>query len=140
MSVDVIISKLEKVKQTGNGRWVACCPAHEDRRPSLAVRELDDGRVLIHCFAGCDVDSVLSSLGLQMTDLFPNEPEVKAYQRTRRPFNAVDVLRCVAFEAVVASVAAGNLAKGQKLNAEDYTRLFVAAERLQSALEVATNA
>lgn len=139
MSVDVIISKLEKVKPTGSGRWIACCPSHDDRRPSLAVRELDDGRVLIHCFAGCEVDSVLSSLGLQMTDLFPDDPEIKAYKRERRPFNAIDVLRCVAFEVAVTSVAAGNLAKGQTLTPDDYLRLFVAAERLQRAAEVATN-
>jgi DNA primase len=53
MKVDAFLDKLTKVKRTGNGTWLACCPAHEDRSPSMSVRELDDGRVLVHCFAGC---------------------------------------------------------------------------------------
>lgn len=47
--------------------WLACCPAHDDREPSLAVRDGDDGRVLVHCHAGCEqkyVIDVLRGLGL----------------------------------------------------------------------------
>jgi hypothetical protein len=40
-----LLDRLQGVKRTGPSRWIARCPAHEDRRPSLAVRELDDGRL-----------------------------------------------------------------------------------------------
>ncbi|MHC2582663.1 hypothetical protein ACVI1J_005162 [Bradyrhizobium diazoefficiens] len=56
-------------RQTG-GQWMCRCPAHEDRRPSLAVRDGDDGRVLVHCFAGChplDVIDALKACGLWET-------------------------------------------------------------------------
>lgn len=66
MSADTLLSRLDKVKQTGQGRWLACCPAHDDKNPSLSVRELDDGRMLLHCFTGCDVHSVLNALSLTL--------------------------------------------------------------------------
>jgi len=62
MSADDFLGLLDKVKNTGQGRWIACCPAHDDRSPSLSIRALDDGRVLVHCFAGCDVGSVLEAV------------------------------------------------------------------------------
>jgi hypothetical protein len=46
MSADVLLDKLDGVRPTGAGRWIAKCPAHEDRHASLSVRELDDGHVL----------------------------------------------------------------------------------------------
>ena len=42
--------------------WLACCPAHDDREPSLAIRDGDDGRVLVHCHAGCDQRDVIDVL------------------------------------------------------------------------------
>jgi len=39
--------------------WLACCPAHDDREPSLAIRDGEDGRVLVHCHAGCDQKVVI---------------------------------------------------------------------------------
>ena len=44
------------------GTWLACCPAHDDREPSLAIRDGDDGRVLVHCHAGCDQKGVIDVL------------------------------------------------------------------------------
>jgi putative DNA primase/helicase len=60
------IAKALKAQRVGGG-WVARCPAHEDRKPSLSIREADGGRVLVYCHAGCDqarVISALRSLGL----------------------------------------------------------------------------
>ena len=44
------------------GGWMAPCPAHEDREPSLSVRDSDDGKVLIRCHAGCDQSRVIATL------------------------------------------------------------------------------
>src|SRR5450755_4177855 len=52
------------------------CPAHEDRKPSLSVSEGDDGRVLIHCQAGCRTEDVLAAVGLTMRDLMPDQTAV----------------------------------------------------------------
>jgi putative DNA primase/helicase len=51
--------------------WTAQCPAHDDRTPSLSVREADDRRALVNCFAGCETEAVLDALGLDWSDLFP---------------------------------------------------------------------
>ena len=133
MTVTVLLNRLESVKGTGRGRWVARCPAHDDKRPSLAVRELDDGRVLIHCFAGCDVRDVLGNCGLTFDALYPDEsPGPKKSER--RPFFAADVLRAVAFEALIAAVAAASIGRGEVLSVEDRHRLMIASVRLQAAV------
>src|SRR5688572_32243753 len=53
-------------RKTGRG-WMTRCPAHDDREPSLSIRNADDGKLLLHCHAGCDqrrVIAALRSLGL----------------------------------------------------------------------------
>jgi len=52
-----LLEHLQCVKQTASDRWLACCPSHPDRSPSLSIRKLDDGRVLVHDFGGCAVVS-----------------------------------------------------------------------------------
>jgi hypothetical protein len=43
-------------------RWMARCPAHDDRTPSLSIREAPSGKLLVHCFAGCKQDQVIDAL------------------------------------------------------------------------------
>jgi len=64
-----ILNKLQKVKPLSNGEFQACCPAHEDKKPSLNLKQVDD-KILITCQAGCQPEAIMQSLGLQMTDLF----------------------------------------------------------------------
>ena len=136
MSAETLMSRLDGARRTGVDRWIAKCPAHDDGRPSLGVRELDDGRVLVHCWAGCAVADVLTSVGIEFGDLFPERATDQRLRRDRRPFNASDVLRCTAYEALIASVAAGNLAQGLTLSEQDRERLTLAASRLQTAAEM----
>jgi hypothetical protein len=135
MSAEDLISRLERVKRTGAGRWQARCPAHDDRGPSLSVRELDDGRVLVHCFAGCEVHSVLSSVGLSFDDLFPSRDLGDHAKREGRPFPAADILRAIAFEALVVAMAGSAMLAGEPFNAFDRDRLFLAVSRIQAALD-----
>lgn len=136
MKSDVLLTHLERVRSTGSGRWVACCPSHEDRSPSLTIRELDDGRVLLHCFAGCSVEEVLSSVGLTFDALFP-EKVIENCKPVRRPFAAADVLECVAAECLIVAVAAANLKRGMELEGIDYERLVTANVRIQEARSLA---
>ena len=133
MGVDSLLSKLDKVKPRGRNNWQACCPAHADKGPSLSVRELDDGRVLVHCFAGCSIHEILQSVGMELGDLFPPRDVGNAH-RERRPFHATDALRAVGFEALVVCAAAASLASGEPLSAVDRERLILAGQRIQSAL------
>ena len=135
MSAEQLLSRLEGVRRTGPGRWVARCPAHPDRHPSLAIRELDDGRVLVHDFAGCAIESVLSAAGLTFADLYPRGAIAHACKRERHPFSAVDVLRAIAFEATLVSIAAADLSRGRPLTEHDRVRLQVAYARISAAME-----
>ena len=52
-----------KAKRVGS-TWMACCPTHEDRNPSLSIREAD-GKILVHCHAGCEQRDVIDELTLR---------------------------------------------------------------------------
>jgi hypothetical protein len=65
------LSKLPDSKPTGAGKWKALCPAHDDHQPSLSICNGDDGRVLVHCHAGCEVEAIAAAIGLTMADLMP---------------------------------------------------------------------
>ena len=58
------LETLAKLKRSGDG-WVACCPVHKDSTLSLTLRIVEDGRVLVHCHAGCDQDLLADALGLR---------------------------------------------------------------------------
>lgn len=68
MRIEDFLSRLEKVERSGGG-WVACCPAHGDSNPSLSVSE-HDGKILVHCHAGCSAQAVVEAMGLKLRDLF----------------------------------------------------------------------
>ena len=70
--LDVVLGRLDGWRRCGDG-YAALCPAHGDRRPSLAVREAEDGTVLIYCHAGCETEAVLDALGLTYANLFATE-------------------------------------------------------------------
>ena len=60
---------LNSVRPRGPGKWSARCPAHEDRNPSLSVREGERG-LLVRCWAGCELQKITEALGLRISDLF----------------------------------------------------------------------
>ena len=68
--VALVLSCLDKVKARGDGKWMARCPAHDDRTPSLSVSRGGDGRALLHCFAGCAFRDVLAAIGMEEREAF----------------------------------------------------------------------
>lgn len=134
MSADALLSRLRGVQ--GRGPYRAICPAHESKRGTrtLAVRETDDGRVLVHCFAGCDVNEILAAVGLELDHLFPPRVDDNNRRpRERRPFHAADALRLVEFECFFPVAAARKLASGQVLDPDEHDRLLEAVRRISSA-------
>lgn len=71
--LEKVLSCLDKVKAAGTNKWKACCPAHDDKNPSLAITETSDGTVLLKCWAGCTAQNIVSAIGLELRDLFPGE-------------------------------------------------------------------
>lgn len=119
MTAERLLERLDKVRRERKGQWVACCPAHLDKSPSLAIGETDDGRVLVHCHGGCSALDVITSVGLQWADLFPesdrNHRSLMAHMRTRP--------KRLEIEDRVISLAAEDRKNGRKLSSQDKARL-----------------
>jgi hypothetical protein len=70
MTAEDFVKLLDGVRQTAQG-WTASCPAHDDSNPSLSISVGNDGRVLLHCHAGCTIAEICEALDLHFRDLFP---------------------------------------------------------------------
>lgn len=117
MSASALLTRLEGVRQRGPHRWSARCPSHEDKSPSLSIREEPDGRILIHCFAGCAVEEVLSALDLQFSDLFPPRP-IDHAAPVKRPWHARDLVTALDFELTLALVVLEAVHRGEPVDLE----------------------
>jgi hypothetical protein len=135
MKADALLAHLEKVRRTGNGRWIACCPAHADTSPSLSIRETDQGVILLHCFSECSVEEILGAVGLTFDALFPEKLDYG--KPIRRPFPAADVFACIESETLLVAVASANIRNGYVLSDADHGRLMLAAERIAAARRIA---
>lgn len=132
-NIESLLSHLHKVKPTGAGRWLACCSSHDDRNRSLAIK-YDCGKILLHCFAGCSAHEIVSAVGMDMSDLFPENTRTNS-QPARNPFPASDVLRCLQTEAMIVAIVAADIAKGGQLTEARKDRLLVAVGRIEGAYE-----
>ena len=69
-AIDKVLESLGDYSERGD-EYRAKCPSHQgESDDSLAVREDDDGKVLLHCHTGCDFEEIVDALGLDMSDLF----------------------------------------------------------------------
>jgi hypothetical protein len=132
MSIDTILSRLEKVKKSGNHSWRAVCPAHQGKSQSLSIRERDSGKVDIHCFAECDGAHVMQAIGMTLADLYPESIKPPHSLGKKPPFNAYDVLAALADEALLIAHLGSELQE-HPLKAEDRQRLFLAVKRIRTA-------
>ena len=86
-------------RRAGKG-WEARCPGHEDRRASLSISLGDDGRVLLHCHAGCETAAVLAKLGLEERDLFNGNGQAAPEKRIVATYPYQDAQGRLLFEVV----------------------------------------
>lgn len=136
MNIEKLTGRLDGVKPTGEGRFLAKCPSHKDRLASLSIRVVED-RILIHCFAGCGAADVMHSVGLTLADLYPERIKHKGDPVRAKHYQARDaVLKTLGPEVSLIALAAANVRKGIPLGAEDLTRLEQAENLLRRALEL----
>ncbi|MCS7316625.1 MAG: CHC2 zinc finger domain-containing protein [Bryobacteraceae bacterium] len=145
MTAELIASAL-RARRTGAGRWMARCPAHEDRDPSLSITE-SGGKVLVHCFGGCaqhDVIEALRARGLwpeRKREWFPR-PDYEAEQRRLKLMRAAELwkrglirrledARSEAWREFLEAESAGD-DRGQQRAATDLLRLAACQRRLRA--------
>lgn len=134
MSAAKLLDRLDRPKQTRPGAWLAGCPCCQSRRGRpLSVRELDDGRVLLHAFCGCGTDDVLAALGLKLGDLFPERLPGHHYPQTHSRIPAADLLAAIDHEVIVASLILNDVLATNAVSEAQRARLFQAAARIGEA-------
>lgn len=67
--IDVVLSRLKRVRPKAGGGFTALCPAHEDKDPSLTVAEGRRG-IVFTCWSGCQVNEIRVALDLTWPELF----------------------------------------------------------------------
>lgn len=130
--IEEILSRLDKVTGHVPGQWKSCCPAHPDRTPSLSIKLTDDGRILLHCFAGCEVADVCGAIGINMSDLMPEQNRFTGSRTQSVRPDKRQALDVAAHEVVVAVLI---LEDSQIIDAH-LDRAIEAARRLREAAEL----
>ena len=131
-STQKLIDRLDGVRSTGKDRWMATCPAHKDGSPSLSICD-GDRCVLVHCFAGCDIDNVLAAINLSMADLFDGrQPERK---HGSAPYLTAKELRTAIEDETWIVIVAAQAMLDKKFNPTDLERLHEVVPRLLRVVE-----
>lgn len=137
MSIENLLSRLEKVRRRNANQWMACCPACGERNPSMSIKN-DNGKIIIHCFAQeCSVYDICSAIGMEVIDLFPPSDNYDASKPAakRQFYDAATVLESLAFEALVLHVISGDMIKNGSIADDERDRLAQASIRINAALE-----
>ena len=88
MDIREILAMLKDVRGPNSaGEYQCRCPAHDDRKASLSVRQGERG-VVMHCKAGCDTTRVCEALGIKLRDLFDGAQEDSRPTRRAKPSGA----------------------------------------------------
>ena len=127
----ILLHRLDGVRQMSRDRWMARCPAHSDRSPSLSVRDTGD-RVLVHCFAGCATEDVLAAVGLTFRDLYSDPWKAAYHAATAQGAVKLQSPDPAEVERLVVQIARDDLAAGKTLSVEDRARYELAIERLRA--------
>lgn len=133
MTIETFLSKLHKVKKRGHGQWMALCPVHGEKTPSLSIKD-DNGTILIHCF-GCGAGGVdvCGAVGVDPSELFPPRDNVD-YERPpkRSYFPADQVLEALSTETLIVHMISKDMLINN-IDQETRSRLILAVERIHAA-------
>ena len=96
-TLELVLGKLDGVEKRG-GYWMARCPHHEDREPSLKIMRGTDHPVVLKCFAGCATQDVLADIGLTVADI--SSPRDHEHQAAETVYDYTDVRGRMQFQVV----------------------------------------
>lgn len=136
MSPDDFLSRLLQVKRTGPNRWLALCPAHDDRKPSLNVRIEPDGTKLVICRAGCDQEEIRHAMGCEWADFYPEKSTGVYDRKLPRAFTTAEIFEALETEITIVALIACDIAADKPVSKEDKDRVLVASQRILAAKEM----
>ena len=140
-SLQMLLNRMEHLRPAGDNRWRCRCPVHGGGgRDSLSIKSCDDGRVLIHCFAGCEPLEILKVCGLELTDIMPERLTHHATPTERKKWRhqatMADWERArskIQQESRIIWIAGKQIIDGKPLNDVDDARLDEALEQIVQA-------
>ena len=132
MLIQEVLNHFDNVRESGANQHSCRCPAHEDSSNSLGIKQGDGDRILLNCFAGCDVKSILESVNLKWSDIMPDN---KLYQVEKQGFNPYSVLKMLRDEVLIIGLSSVDIRAGKKLSDKDHDRLLKAVGNVRSAYE-----
>ena len=121
MNIENVLSRLDKVRSTGRDRWTCCCPAHEDKSPSMHIKLDDSGRILINCKAGCGIEDILGAAGLEWSDVMPDDDNHETKKPQKKIMYATEALQLIKRESMII-VACGIAIREQTITVDDLER------------------
>jgi hypothetical protein len=110
--ITLLLDRLDELRERGPGQWSARCPAHDDRNPSLSIRETNDGTVLLKCWSGCTAAEIVAAVGLDLSDLFPRVERRERRYRDQHRLSARDALEIIRHDATVVACGGQSLLDG----------------------------
>ena len=111
MPIETFLNRLHKVKSKGKNKWLALCPCHSEKTPSLAITD-DNGTVLMHCFGcGANAVEVAERVGVDLSELFPDG--VTYDKQQRKYFPADQVLDALKVESTALYMISKRMLKGE---------------------------
>jgi hypothetical protein len=145
-SLNGILSRLEHVRKSGDG-YRAKCPAHDgEGKGTLSISEskIVKGKILLHCWGEeCAKSEIMASIGMEMSDLFPERLTHHAPPEQRRKWRQdaihrdwCDFLNIAAYEMNIIYVAGGVIRAGNPLSDEHNIRLDDALKRIRQIGEM----
>ncbi len=140
MIADKFLRGLHKVRETGDSSWIACCPVHNDKHPSLSIKETLNASgelcLLLHCFA-CNASGVdvAEALGLKARDLFPEKLNYDHTKKQKRQyFPAEDVLECIYHDALTIEIIARHVEPDKRMSEIAIQQLSEARHGIEQAV------
>jgi len=132
IEINDLLNRLQKVRKIGTDEWVASSPTRSDRTPSLFIKYDTNGNILLHDFGGSSVDEICNAIGIELSDLFPDDG--KEYKPQR--FNAHNVLVAMRQEVLIVALCAVDIVAGKNITEEDKDRVLLASQRLKEVYEL----
>ena len=136
MSIEKLLSRLDKVKSTGRDRWLCSCPAHLDKSPSMHIKLQDDGRLLINCKAGCGTYDILQSIGLDWSDIMPERALGYHIAPVKKIIYASEALDLIRYEALIVMSMGYKIASNKPVNDDDVKRVEKSLNVINKCLEL----
>jgi hypothetical protein len=135
-AIEILLSRLDSVRQVKANGWMSKCPAHNGEGRSLAITDKDNGYILIHCFAHeCEAGDILAAVGMTVSDLFPERLPDRSWSPPKHAVPSIDVLRVMRQELSMVHVLMSDFAAGT-LDVQAIERGLVCAQRLEKALDL----